>query len=78
MNPGIFFTGVGNHYLRNEIAHAPHQAIMGGGSQALCGACHWLPKLPVCDEASDQRWGLWGEVCSSNDNIIEGNYIHVR
>jgi hypothetical protein len=72
MQPGIFFAGVANHFVGNHIFGLPHQAIMGGGNQALCGVCHWLPHPAECDAQSDMD----DAVCSSNDNIFEGNYIH--
>jgi hypothetical protein len=44
---------------------------MGGGNQALCGSCHYLPLPQECDTKKDED----DAVCGANDNLFSGNYI---
>ena len=34
--PGVLWGGVGNLFSGNHIAHAPHNAFLGGANEAVC------------------------------------------
>ena len=58
--PAIFWAGVGNSFLSNRIAWAPHTAILGGGASAAC-----YPNLTSAN----------GRPCGGNDNTFAFNTI---
>jgi hypothetical protein len=92
--PGILWAGVGNRFQENHIANAPHNAILGGGNEAVCASdnaiCGGNDNIfegnfieRVCYETDDSgafySCGQQGTSYTQRGNIIRNNkFLHVR
>ena len=92
--PGILWAGVGNTFQGNHIANAPHNAILGGGNEAVCASddaiCGGNDNIfegnfieRVCYETDDSgafySCGQQGTSYTQRGNIIRNNtFQHVR
>eukprot|EP01052_Picozoa_sp_SAG31_P038880 SAG31_NODE_5279_length_2636_cov_1.657864_2_plen_254_part_00 len=69
-SPGIFWSGVGNHYISNRILHTPDMAIYGGGNQAgIEGGCNNLFEGNTIDRAMFETTDS-GAFCQSCKQIM--------
>lgn len=70
--PGVSFSGIGIHVLKNDISNSPHQGISGGGNENLF-QYNYLHEL--CYEASDSGAFYVGRSWSERGNLIDSNII---
>jgi hypothetical protein len=74
---------VGNTFVGNRIYEAPAQAVLGGGNEAVCGACHRGAPPANASQRSVPRWSMQcvnqslmdDSVCGASDNLFEGNFF---
>ena len=68
--PGVLWAGVGNLFEHNHIAHAPHNAFLGGGNEAVCN-----DDRPTGGKGENDTATSPDEVCGGNDNIFQHNLV---
>jgi hypothetical protein len=75
--PGLSWMGVGNSFLNNKIWEAPHQAVLGGGNEAVCGICtrDHRDNLQCHYKNNGSEPGGMDAACGGNDNLWEGNHF---
>ena len=68
--PGVLWAGVGNLFEHNHIAHAPHNAFLGGGNEAVCHS-----DLATGGKGENDTATSPDEICGGNDNIFQSNLV---
>eukprot|EP01050_Picozoa_sp_SAG11_P013716 SAG11_NODE_1622_length_4561_cov_2.741820_1_plen_1115_part_00 len=68
--PGVLWAGVGNLFEHNHIAHAPHNAFLGGGNEAVCNDDRASGGKGENDTDTSPD-----EICGGNDNIFQYNLV---
>ena len=75
--PGLRWQGVGNTFRGNKVWEAPHQAVLGGGNEAVCGICsrdsHHNLQCHYGGNGTDK--GQSDAACGGNDNLWEDNHF---
>ncbi len=71
--PGVAVSGVGNCVEQNEIAHAPHCAILFFGNDNVIARNHIHD---VCIDTSDAGAIYTGRDLAMRGNVLRENYLH--